>query len=95
MIRIATTVAALLLAVGCAGSHNGPSAVAIRHHYFLVGTRMCTQTLKGMLSQPEPKALRGIQFQPAGAGVTIVKYPRHLPRQYRGAMLAGCQAVNG
>jgi hypothetical protein len=94
--RLAAVAAALLLVVGCAGgSHNGPSDAAIRHHYFLVGKRMCAQTLRGMLSQPEPKALRGIQFQLASAGVTIVRYPRHLPREYRGAMLAGCQAGSG
>lgn len=87
MTRFATIAAVLVVAVGCAGSHDGPSAAAVHHHYFLIGKRECASTLKAAESQQGSGTLLGIGIAP----IDTSRYAK----MYRHDVVLGCHAAAG
>jgi hypothetical protein len=85
--RFATLAAALVVAVGCAGSRDGPSAAALHHHYFRVGKRECASALKAAESQQGSGTLLGIGIAPIDTS--------HYPKMYRHDVVLGCHAAGG
>ena len=96
MRRIAV-VAGLAVAVGAAGllvlnRSSGGSADARQYrHYFLKGKRACAAMLKGL----GPTPVDGTTVWSGGESVVILHPGRDVPRQYRNAMRAGCDAAAG
>jgi hypothetical protein len=88
-------VAALVLAIGAAGlliflRSSGGSArdTAKYHRYFLMGKRECAVMLQGL--GPDP--IGDITVWNGYESVEILHFGRAVPRQYRSAVRAGCEA---
>ena len=85
LVLVATPIAAFVLA-GMRPQTAPPVTAATRLQYFELGKRQCAKTIRKIESQSSQGELLGFQIAIGASGY---------PKEFRSAVLAGCQAAEG